>query len=89
MTRQRGQSGRDYDLYIAIRKSKILIRKSVTTTNQSSMSLCLLDIKDALTKNVVRWITSSDSVPSGRGMRQLIIYFKITYKFNNIYQNLS
>jgi hypothetical protein len=49
----------------------------VNSSNQSSMSLCLLDISEALTKNKVRWLPPNDAVTSGRGSPEEAVLYSI------------
>jgi F-box protein 42 len=51
----------------------------VNSSNQSSMSLCLLDISEALTKNKVRWLPPNDAVTSGRGSPEEAVLYSIVH----------
>lgn len=43
------------------------------------MSLCLLDIKDALSKKVVRWIPPNNTSSSGRGSPEEAVLYSIVH----------
>lgn len=43
------------------------------------MSLCLLDIKDALTKNKVRWLPPNDSIENDRGSPEEAVLYSIVH----------
>jgi F-box protein 42 len=43
------------------------------------MSLCLLDISEALTKNKVRWLPPNDAVTNGRGSPEEVVLYSIVH----------
>lgn len=54
-------------------------KEKATSANQSSMSLCLLDISEALTKNKVRWMPPNDAVTNGRGSPEEAVLYSIVH----------
>lgn len=60
-------------------KAKEAAEKANPNSNQSSMSLCLLDIKDALTEKSVRWIPPNESTTYGRGSPEEAVLYSIVH----------